>query len=75
MKKQTKKRVSLYVKDVETFRSLANDVIKLYYESYGECPTQAEIVEKSLRIAKDFLSGEKKIKKRHANIEDEYVNV
>lgn len=70
MGSNSKNRVSLYVKDTETFRFLADEVAKLYYERYGEFPTQAETIEKSLRIAKDFLSDGLRLKKRHNNIED-----
>ena len=70
MGKNKSNRVSLYVKDTETFRFLADEVAKLYYEKYGEYPTQAETIEKSLRIAKDFLSDAIKLQKQHNNIED-----
>ena len=70
MGKNNSNRMSLYVKDTETFRFLADEVAKLYYEKYGEYPTQAETIEKSLRIAKDFLSDAIKLQKQHNNIED-----
>ena len=70
MGKNKSNRMSLYVKDTETFRFLADEVAKLHYERYGEYPTQAETIEKSLRIAKDFLSDAIKLQKQHNNIED-----
>lgn len=70
MTRKNKNTMSLYVRDTDTIRSLADDVAHLYYEAYGEFPSQAEVIEKSLVIAKDYLSGHIQLKKKNVKVSE-----
>lgn len=68
--KKVKTKITLYVRDSDTIRDLANEVAHLYYEKYGECPSQAEVFEKSLRIAKDFLTNNIEVNKCNSDVSE-----
>ena len=68
--KKNKTKITLYVRDSDKVRNLADEVASLYYERYGECPSQAEVIEKSLLIAKDFLKGSVALKNKHEDVTD-----
>jgi hypothetical protein len=50
-------KTTIYVKDTDKFNNLKHSALVAWYNTYGEYPTQAEIIEKSLQLLTNTLSS------------------
>jgi hypothetical protein len=67
------KRITLYVADGERFKKLNLDAIIKWYQTFGEYPTQSQIIDKALtNLINALSSGENKEDVRRNS---EYINI